>query len=94
VSVNDDIPTLKVPPSIDGMILSKSASRYSAVRPSVEAMAFIRSTSKPTILPSGSLNSLGVNGMFTPTTSLPVDLMFSGTVFAMASTFSALAAVV
>ena len=60
VSVNDDMPTLKVPPWIDGMILAKSASRYSAVRPSVAAIAFIRSTSKPTILPLSSLNSLGV----------------------------------
>ena len=35
VSVNDDMPTLKVSPWIDGMILAKSASRYSAVSPSV-----------------------------------------------------------
>ena len=45
---------------IDGMILSKSASRYSAVKPRVAAIAFIKSTSKPTILPLESLNSLGV----------------------------------
>ncbi len=30
VSVNDDMPTLKVSPWIDGMIFAKSASRYSA----------------------------------------------------------------
>ena len=59
LSVNDDMPTLKVPPWIDGMILAKSASRYSGVSPSVAAIAFIRSTSNPTILPLGSLNSLG-----------------------------------
>ena len=94
VSVNDDMPTLKVSPWIDGMIFAKSASRYSACRPSVAAIAFIRSTSKPTILPLGSLNSLGVYGMLTPTISFPDDLMASGTVFAIASTFSALTAVV
>ncbi len=59
MSVNDDMPTLKVPCWIEGMILAKSASRKSAVKPIVEAMAFIRSTSKPTILPLESLNSLG-----------------------------------
>ena len=35
LSVNDDMPTLNVPPWIDGMILAKSASRYSGVSPSV-----------------------------------------------------------
>src|ERR1700694_4125266 len=88
------MPTLKVSPWIDGMILAKSASRYSAVRPSVAAIAFIRSTSNPTILPLGSLNSLGAYGTLTPTTSLPLDLMFSGTVAAMSGTFWADAAVV
>src|ERR1700704_2700788 len=82
------MPTLKVSPWIDGMIFAKSASRYSACRPRVAAIAFIRSTSKPTIFPLGSLNSLGVYGMLTPTTSLPDDLIASGTVFAIASTFS------
>ena len=76
------------------MIFAKSASRYSAFRPRVAAIAFIRSTSKPTILPLGSLNSLGVYGMLTPTISFPDDLMASGTVFAIASTFSAFTAVV
>src|SRR6185295_5144696 len=77
---------------MDGMIFAKSASRYSAVRPSVAAIAFMRSTSKPTILPLGSLNSFGVYGMLTPTISFPDDLMSSGTVLAIASTFSALGA--
>src|ERR1700754_523307 len=76
------------------MILAKSASRYSAVSPRVDAIAFIRSTSKPMILPLGSLNSFGVYGTFTPTMSLPDDLMSSGTVFAMSSTLAAIAAVV
>src|SRR5882757_469885 len=71
------------------MILSKSDSRYSAVRPSVAATAFIRSTSKPTILPLGSLNSFGAYGGLVPTISLPEDLMFSGTVLAISSTFAA-----
>ena len=44
------------------MILAKSDSRYSGLRPRVEAMAFISSMSKPTIFPLGSLNSLGVSG--------------------------------
>ena len=94
VSVNDDMPTLKVPPWMEGMILAKSASRYSAVRPRVAAIAFIRSTSKPTILPLGSLNSLGVYGMLTPTISLPLDLISSGTALAISSTFAAAAAAV
>src|SRR4029079_5402784 len=92
VSVNDDIPMLKVSPWIDGMILAKSASRYSGVRPRVAAPAFTRSTSKPTTLPLGSLNSFGAYGMLTPTINFPDDLIASGTVFAMASTFSALTA--
>lgn len=58
------------------------------------AIAFIRSTSKPTILPLSSLNSFGAYGMLTPMTSFPDDLMASGTVLAMASTFSAGAALV
>src|SRR5258708_39923894 len=74
------------------MILVKVGCRYDGGRRMTVAVAVIRSTSKPTNLPSGSLNSLGVYGMFTPTTSLPVDLMFSGTVFAMVSTFSTVAA--
>src|SRR5262245_37575833 len=94
VSVNDDMPTLNVSPWIDGMIFAKSASRNSAFRPSVAAIAFIRSTSKPTTLPLGSLNSFGAYGMFTPTISFPDDLMASGTVLAIASTFWALTAVV
>ena len=88
VSVNDDMPMLKVSPWIDGMIFAKSASRYSGVRPSVAATAFTRSTSKPTILPLGSLNSFGAYGMLTPTISFPDDLIASGTVFAISSTFS------
>src|SRR3981189_3159869 len=47
---------------MDGMIFAKSASRKSAVRPSVDAIAFIRSTSKPTIFPLGSLHPLGAHG--------------------------------
>src|SRR4051794_12598938 len=76
------------------MIFAKSASRYSGVRPRVAAMAFIRSTSKPMILPPSSLNSLGAYGMFTPTINFPEDLMSSGTVLAIASTLLAFAAVV
>ena len=76
------------------MILSKSDSRYSAVSPSVAAMAFIRSTSKPMILPLSSLNSLGGVRRFTPTTSLPLDLMFSGTVVGDVVDLSAATAVV
>src|SRR5829696_4148497 len=83
------MPMLKVSPWMDGMIFAKSASRYSASRPRVAATAFTRSTSKPTILPLGSLNSLGAYGMLTPTISFPDDLIASGTVFAIASTFSA-----
>ena len=88
------MPTLKVPPWMEGMIFEKSDSRYSGVSPSVPATAFIRSTSNPTILPDSSLNSLGAYGMFTPTISLPEALMASGTVFAIASTLSAGAAAV
>jgi hypothetical protein len=91
--VNDDMPTLYVPPWIDGMILAKSDSRYSAVRPRVPAIAFIKSTSKPTILPLGSLNSFGAYGMLTPTINFPDDLIASGTVFAISSTLSAAAVV-
>ena len=46
------------------------------------------------ILPLESLNSFGVYGTLTPTTNLPDDLMFSGTVLAMSSTLAAAAAVV
>src|SRR6476620_8670919 len=70
------------------MILSKSASVYSGVTPSTLPTASTRSTSNPTILPLGSLNSLGEYGILTPTMILPDEAIFSGRVAAIASTLS------
>ena len=70
------------------MILSNAASVYWALRPSTVATASMRSTSNPTILPLESLNSFGAYGTFTPTMSLPVDLILSGTSAAIASTLA------
>ena len=70
------------------MILSNAASVYWALRPSTVATASMRSTSNPTIFPLESLNSFGAYGTFTPTISLPEDLILSGTRAAIESTLA------
>src|SRR3984957_13429065 len=75
------------------MMLSNPDCRYSDVTPSTPATAFRRSTSKPMIVPLGSLYSLGLYVWSVPTINFPDCLMLSGNRFAIWSTLVGFTAV-
>src|SRR5688500_4802068 len=83
--VNDETPTSYLPEDTPRMMVSNPAFWNSAFRPSLAATALNRSTSMPTtVFPSSSRNSLGAYDASDPTTILPADLIFSGTLAARA----------